>query len=587
MTPIVPAIVSIVAITAAASVSGTLSRFEPGDPVARASSPPPRLEALQGAPANVAVQPGLLFATADTCMSCHNGLIAPSGEDISIGFDWRSSMMANSARDPYWHAGVRREVMDHPESEAAIQHECAACHMPMTRYAAHLNGQHQPVFAHLPDLRVTAPDAVMAADGVSCTACHRIENDKLGTRESFTAGFVVRPVAVNAARGVYGPFEIDKGRTRLMESATGFRPTESAHIQKSEMCATCHTLFTHALGPGGEVLGELPEQVPYLEWLHSEYREKKSCQSCHMPVVEGETPVSSVLAQAREGVSRHEFRGGNFFMPRILNRFANDLAVTALPQELDRTARRAIDHLATETAVLTIESASVEAGRLVAGVSVENLAGHKLPTAYPSRRAWLHVTVRDSAGSVVFESGRVGPDGAIAGNDNDRDGSRFEPHYTEIDSPEKVQIYEPIMVDNKGSVTTGLLSGVRYVKDNRLLPHGFDKTTADADVAVRGGALEDPDFTAGGDKLRYVVDVGSARGPFEVEAELLYQPIAHRWARNLAGRGAPETDRFIRLYEAMSQASWTLVARIATTVTVTTGEQAIGNQRPVASRLSH
>ncbi len=35
-------------------------------------------------------------------------------------------------------------------------------------------------------------------------------------------------------------------------------------------------------------MGELPEQVPYLEWAHSEYRDSRSCQGCHMPQLEEE-----------------------------------------------------------------------------------------------------------------------------------------------------------------------------------------------------------------------------------------------------------------------------------------------------------
>ncbi|RPJ78552.1 MAG: hypothetical protein EHM13_14480, partial [Acidobacteria bacterium] len=61
-----------------------------------------------------------LFRPADGCMACHNGLTGPGGEDISIGMHWRPSVMANSARDPYWHAAVRREVVDHPEAQADI-----------------------------------------------------------------------------------------------------------------------------------------------------------------------------------------------------------------------------------------------------------------------------------------------------------------------------------------------------------------------------------------------------------------------------------------------------------------------------------
>ena len=60
-----------------------------------------------------------LFQTSDRCFACHNSLSTSQGEDISIGFAWRASMMANSARDPYWQAGVRRETIDHPQATSA------------------------------------------------------------------------------------------------------------------------------------------------------------------------------------------------------------------------------------------------------------------------------------------------------------------------------------------------------------------------------------------------------------------------------------------------------------------------------------
>ena len=63
-----------------------------------------------------------------------------AGEDVSIGATWRSTMMANSARDPYWHAGVRRETIDHPTHAADIEDECAACHMPMAQKIAQAAG---------------------------------------------------------------------------------------------------------------------------------------------------------------------------------------------------------------------------------------------------------------------------------------------------------------------------------------------------------------------------------------------------------------------------------------------------------------
>src|SRR6188474_1608679 len=131
-----------------------------------------------------------MFQTSDRCFACHNGLATSSGEDISIGLNWRPTMMANSARDPYWQAGVRRETIDHPESKAAIEDECAICHMPMARYQSKYEGKDAKVFAHLEKGSDEYIDR-LARDGVSCSMCHQITKDKLGTRDSFVGGFVV------------------------------------------------------------------------------------------------------------------------------------------------------------------------------------------------------------------------------------------------------------------------------------------------------------------------------------------------------------------------------------------------------------
>ncbi len=72
------------------------------------------------------------------------------------------------------------------------------------------------------------------------------------------------------------------------------------------------------------------------------------------------------------------------------------------------------------------------------------------------------------------------------GNDNDADPAAYEPHYATIDDAEQVQIYESIMGNTDGEVTTTLLRGAGYLKDNRLLPSGFDKDTVGADIACAG-----------------------------------------------------------------------------------------------------
>jgi hypothetical protein len=505
-----------------------------------------------------------LFTPSANCMACHNNLTTAQGEDVSIGSTWRSTMMANSGRDPYFQAALRREVVDHPAAAMEIQDECAACHMPMLQRSAHAAGRKADIFAQLPIGRQDSEEHALAADGVSCTVCHQISSEKLGARESFNGGFVLAPTPETGARQIWGPFKIDRGRTTIMRSATGFEQAESMHIRQSEICATCHTLFTQARGPDGRVIGSLPEQMNFQEWEHSAYPdEKRSCQSCHMPPVNGPTRIASVLGDQREGLARHVFVGGNAFMLRMLNRYRGELGVAASSQELETTTRSTLRQLEMETARVSIDRAVSAAGTLAIDVAVRNLTGHKMPTGYPSRRAWLHLVVRDRQGRVIFESGAVDDSGLIRGNDNDTDPARVERHYDEIRTTEEVQIYESVMADGSGAVTTGLLQAIRYVKDNRLLPRGFDKSTAGPDIAVHGEASADASFNGDGDRVQYVVALPGADGPFDIEVELRYQPIGFRWAQNLSRYDAPEPQRFVSYFNSMAASSSVIVARAA------------------------
>jgi hypothetical protein len=258
---------------------------------------------------------------------------------------------------------------------------------------------------------------------------------------------------------------------------------------------------------------------------------------------------------------RHVFVGANFLIQGMLQEHRDELATAAEPEELDAAVKRTTEFLQTKSAKVTILGVERTTNGLAVEVKVENLTGHKLPTAYPSRRAWLHVVVRDGNGRVVFESGALNPDGSIAGNDNDHDPLRFEPYYREITRADQVEIYEPILKDSSGKVTTGLLYAVGYLKDSRLLPKGFDKATAEKDVAVVGDAADDPAFNDKGSQVRYLLSTGNAAGPFKVEAELWYQPIGFRWAHNLQAYKASEPQRMVKYYEEASQKSAVMLAK--------------------------
>lgn len=499
---------------------------------------------------------GDYFSTSGVCASCHANLKDESGVDISFDRMWRSTMMANAGHDPYWRAGLRREVLSNPDFSDYIQDKCATCHMPMARTTVNLDtGDYALVFG---DQGIASPNHsayALAMDGVSCTTCHQIQDVNLGTRDGFSGHYTIDASADANNRVAYGPFAPIESQVALMQAASGFVQVQGAHIQQSELCATCHELYTPYFDADTRQLaeGEFPEQMPYAEWLHSDYRNTQSCQNCHMPLANGLAPVASVgnpMPEPRAEVSQHLFVGGNAYMLRIFQQFGAELGVTATPEQFQDTIDATRAQLQERTATLTLENATLTDGQLVVDVVVQNQVGHKLPASYPSRRAWLHVTVRDAAGNVLFESGAYRDDGMILENDNDLDPTRYEPHYDVITSPDQVQIYEPVMGNTKGEPTTTLLLAAQYLKDNRLLPAGFDKATAPPEIAVHGDALTDDNFVGGGDRVTYQAAVGEAEGPFTVEAELVYQTIGFRWIENLreyeATGNAPEIDEFLR-----------------------------------------
>jgi hypothetical protein len=130
---------------------------------------------------------------------------------------------------------------------------------------------------------------------------------------------------------------------------------------------------------------------------------------------------------------------------------------------------------------------------------------------------------------------------------------------------DQVEIYESILKDPNGRVTTGLLTAVGFLKDNRLIPSGFDKNSAVKDIAVVGDAAQDPNFTDKGSLVRYSPAVDRSAGPFHIEAELWYEPIAFRWAQNLSSYRAEEPQRMVSYYNSLASGAALILAKAEAT----------------------
>lgn len=488
------------------------------------------------------------FTTSEACALCH--LAAPGatamkdkdGEDVSPYYTWQATMMANSFRDPYFRAQLQKETEAAGEQ---VQELCLRCHTPMVHHEAVLNGKAPPRLAVAVDDEDAAAD-----DGVSCTVCHMISTDGLGTMGSFSG----RP-KFNDDRTIFGPFE--DVLTRPMQGQVNYTPKQGDHIRTAGLCATCHTLFTEHHGTS------FPEQTPYLEWRNSEFnneregadpKKTRTCQQCHMP----ELPRTRLARSPngfdfripeREGYRSHAFVGGNAFMLDMLREHRDDLYVEAENEQLLNMAAATRAQLANKTARMTISKPIEKNGVLAFDVDIANLTGHKFPTGYPARRAWLKVEVL-VAGKVVFVSGAFDDQGRIVGVEHEM----RVPHVQTIEKPSDVVIYEMIANGPDGQPTTYLTKMVERRKDTRLLPRGFDMRGPHIKDIAPVGVDGDEDFQAGGDRVACRIPLpAEATGDWEVRATLHYQSVPPVWVDALREVAAEEAVRFVAYYDAATK----------------------------------
>jgi hypothetical protein len=239
------------------------------------------------------MEEGEFFSTSGSCAICHMNLTDDTGADVTIDFFWRATMMANAARDPYWQAAVRSEVMDLPDLAQEIEDKCSTCHMPMARTTALDRGEKGVVLGEDGFSNPENELHTLAMDGVSCTVCHQIREEGLGTEATFSGDFIIDTELQTPDRIVFGPFMTEDRLATLMQSSSGYRPIQGLHLSRSALCASCHTLYTPYVDASGQIAGEFPEQVPFFEWFYSSYRQSHTCQDCHMPEAEGGGTASS------------------------------------------------------------------------------------------------------------------------------------------------------------------------------------------------------------------------------------------------------------------------------------------------------
>ncbi|MCB9357598.1 MAG: T9SS type A sorting domain-containing protein [Calditrichaeota bacterium] len=484
-----------------------------------------------------------LFSGSGNCAACHvsnGGAMFENGRDISPVTQWRSTMMANSAKDPLWRAKVATELSIFPQHSDLIQQRCTVCHIPIGHTQVRYDGfDHYDLFA--------LPDDPFARDGVSCTVCHQIQGDNLGTGESYGGGY-----EITDERVIFGPYAAPLQGPMI--NNVGYTPTLGTHVNESELCATCHTLFTPSLDADGNIIGEFPEQTPYIEWKNSFYGQEGNvtCQACHMRASQTAQDIALMPPwhqELRSPYHQHLFTGANVTMLKILRDHAETLGVTALAAHFDTTIAETERGLREQTCALALD-AEPAGDSVYVSVTITNLTGHKLPTGIPLRRMWIRLQALNASGDVIFESGGWNAAGEIAGYD-----APFEPHHDLITEPDQVQVYEAVMADNLGNRTWTLLRAIQHPKDNRLPPLMFTSTHESYDsCAIYGVPPSDTNFNRANGSEGSGSDIVTYRLPncAQVTVSVMFQTVQPELVNYLAGFDLPETNAFLSMYNTQS-----------------------------------
>jgi hypothetical protein len=500
----------VVAALAAAGLSGVVSAFM-GDPPGQTRLPTTAQDFVQpGTQPNPDTAQFAPTVPSINCTFCHSDYDAEAAP-----FDtWVSSMMAQSARDPVWHAAIAVANQDaHLSGEF-----CIRCHAP----GGWLGGR--SASGEIEDLLFDD------FDGINCHFCHRMVNPELGPDSA--VGYPVKgqdphpdPEVVNplAAAGLLpqghgnarfvmdpkdvrrGPFsDIPANLHGTSDMGESVWLITSPFHSKSEFCGTCHDVsnpvFTknsagqyqlnalNAQHPTQLPSDMFPEQRTYSEWKNSQFATvgveypdgrfggtlegpMKSCQDCHMPDQLGGGCVFADFGDPwfrRPNLPQHSFAGSNsWVIDAVRHQLGEDADAIGLTEERVQASKARNVQMVRDASDLELTQAGSQLK-----VRITNQTGHKLPTGYPEgRRMWVNVRFLDAAGAVVAEHG---------GYDH------TEARITGL--PTKV--YEAKHgTDAAVEALTGVPAGENFhlalanikFKDNRIPPRGFTNAAFAAD----------------------------------------------------------------------------------------------------------
>ncbi|MFK7960020.1 MAG: hypothetical protein AB8G96_05785 [Phycisphaerales bacterium] len=425
------------------------------------------------------------------CQVCH------SNYDLEVEpwRPWRSSMLAQSARDPIFWAALTIANQD----AVGAGEFCIRCHAPN----AFLNGH-----AEAADDDDFGPEDF---DGVNCNFCHRVVDpefkegvspaqDETILAELDAAGLI--PAEGSNARYVVDPRDDRRGPfddLPFNPHPAGAEVVVSPFHSTSELCWTCHDVSNplmelnedgdgYTLGPiaqahvSGSQDGQFPLHRTYSEWKNSYYSTigvqhngrfggnhptgvMNSCQDCHMPDMEG-FGCSIPGFPERPDVPQHSFLGANTWVLRAVDSLFPESETGLNPELVDTGIARNLDMLSRASDLTVSQSGATLSTRLI------NRSGHKLPTGFPDgRRIWFNVKFLRPNGTIVAERGAYDFDTGtlIEGGDDT----------TVIEAAFGIGEELALELGRPAGKTFHFALANEVIKDNRIPPAGWSAVLAE------------------------------------------------------------------------------------------------------------
>ncbi|HEU4409006.1 MAG TPA: hypothetical protein VFS43_27345 [Polyangiaceae bacterium] len=292
-------------------------------------------------------------------------------------------------------------------------------------------------------------------EGISCGFCHQAhgpvsprggayQGNASWTSPFTGATYAFRPEDASGRFGIGNsgvltrPDEFLSGRGLADPPFVHARPSAEGrdYLRDSNFCGGCHDVRLFGTDVLGVAKGEHFKRLrnaysEWADWAQGEARAGRkaaSCQGCHMstfPAVcepgeggEGDfggspscppgTHASPRAPGDPRGGAVHYFTGVDVpFAAEFSEAMASETGVD--PAGLPTGARYRRNLLLRSALAFKLERAERQGGLVRVPVVIENVgAGHRVPAGFSQEREiWVHLTVKDRRGRVVYEAGRI------------------------------------------------------------------------------------------------------------------------------------------------------------------------------------